>query len=236
MGLLGEGQRAWRERFGMRPRRRPRVEIEAGAGARLARELHDGIIQTLAAAEMRMEALRRRGAVAPEAVEEWERIRESLHQEVMEMRELVYELRSRSLTPSQLPDSLLAIVNEFREEAGISATFDSRCEEVKLAPTVCREVAQILREALLNVRKHSGASKVDVRFEQQDGCCRLLIDDDGRGFDFAGSRSLAELETMGQGPWVIKERVRVIGGDLILDSKPGRGSRLAITVPREGYE
>jgi signal transduction histidine kinase len=213
-----------------------RLEAEAAGRALLARELHDGIIQTLAAAEMRMEVLRRNGTVAPAAAEELERIQELLHHEAAGMRELVHGLRSRGLAPSQLVDSLRAIVEGFREETGISACFVSQCKEIKLPPLVCREVAQILREALVNVRKHSGAHNVEVRFEQQNGDCKLLIDDDGRGFDFAGQRSLAELENSCQGPWVIKERVRVIRGELTVESKPGRGSRLEIAVPQGAYE
>ena len=213
-----------------------RREAEEVVSARLGRELHDGIIQTLTAAEMRMEALRRRDVVAPAAAEELERIQELLHDEALGMRELVHGLRSRGVEPSQLVDSLQAIVDDFGEETGIFASFVSEGEETNLPPMVCREVAQILREALVNVRKHSGAQKVEVRFERQNGRCRLLIADDGRGFDFAGQRSLAELESSRQGPWVIKERVRVIQGDLTVESKPGRGSRLEITVPQGAYE
>jgi len=213
-----------------------RREVESAASARLARELHDGVLQTLAVAEMRMEILRRKGLVAPPAAEELERIQELLHHEAVGMRELVHGLRSQSLAPSRLVDSLRAIVDGFREETGIFASFVSQCEEIKLAPVVCREVAQILREALVNVRKHSGAHNVAVRLKQQNGHCTLLIDDDGHGFDFAGRRSLAELETLGQGPWVIKERVRVIQGDLTVESKPGRGSRLEVTVPKGAYD
>jgi len=213
-----------------------RLEAEASGSARLARELHDGIIQTLAAVEMRMEVLRRKGAVATAAEEELGRIQELLHHEAVGMREVVHGLRSRSLAPDHLVDSLRAIVEGFREETGISASFVSQCREIRLTPAVCREVAQILREALVNVRKHSGAHKVEVRLEQQNGHCKLLIDDDGRGFDFAGQRSLAELETLGQGPWVIKERVRVIRGELTVESMPGRGSRLEIAVPQGAYE
>lgn len=223
---------AHRCRWGQGPPR----EGEDLVSARLARELHDGVIQTLTAAEMRMEALRRKGAVAPAAGAELERIQELLHDEAVGMRELVHGLKSRTLAPGQLVESLRAIVEGFREETGIFVSFVSQCREIKLQPVVCREVAQILREALMNVRKHSGAHKVEVRFEQQNGCCKLLIDDDGRGFSFAGQRSLAELESSHQGPWVIKERVRVIRGDLTVESKPGRGSRLEVTVPQGAYE
>jgi signal transduction histidine kinase len=60
----------------------------------------------------------------------------------------------------------------------------------------------------------------------------VLIEDDGRGFPFGGRLSQAELESLGKGPLVIKERVRLIEGELTIESTPGQGSRLEITVPQ----
>jgi two-component system NarL family sensor kinase len=61
---------------------------------------------------------------------------------------------------------------------------------------------------------------------------RFTIEDDGRGFPFAGQCTLAEMEANGKGPLVIRERVRLIGGELTVESNPGRGARLEITVPQ----
>ena len=61
----------------------------------------------------------------------------------------------------------------------------------------------------------------------------LVIEDDGRGFPFAGRLSQTELDALGQGPLVIKERVRVIAGELAIESNPGQGSRLEISVPQK---
>jgi signal transduction histidine kinase len=65
---------------------------------------------------------------------------------------------------------------------------------------------------------------------------KLVIDDDGHGFPFAGRFTLTELDEYRRGPTVIKERVRAIGGDLVIESTPGHGSRLEITIPQKGYE
>jgi signal transduction histidine kinase len=75
-----------------------------------------------------------------------------------------------------------------------------------------------------------------VRFGARNGCWKLVIDDDGRGFPFAGRFNLTELDELRQGPTVIKERVRAVGGDLLIESNPGRGARLEIMVPQKGYE
>jgi len=94
-----------------------------------------------------------------------------------------------------------------------------------------RELGRIVQEALINIRKHSEARHILVSLGYNDGHCRIVIDDDGRGFGFAGRFSLQQLEANRQGPMVIKERIRNIGGGLTLESNPGRGSRLEIYLP-----
>jgi signal transduction histidine kinase len=109
-------------------------------------------------------------------------------------------------------------------------------EDVRLPPPVCSEVGRIVQEALVNVRRHSGAHNVVVRFESAEGGWKLVVDDDGRGFDFSGRLTHAELDAARKGPLVIKERVRTIGGELTVDSLPGRGARLEITLPHKHHE
>jgi signal transduction histidine kinase len=60
------------------------------------------------------------------------------------------------------------------------------------------------------------------------------VEDDGKGFPFTGRCSQAEMDESGKGPMIIKERVRLIAGELTVESNPGRGARLEITVPRNG--
>jgi signal transduction histidine kinase len=96
-------------------------------------------------------------------------------------------------------------------------------------------VVQILLEALVNVRRHSGARNVFVRLATVNRDCRLSIDDDGCGFPFAGRLSQADLDASRRGPLVIKERVRLIGGELTIESDPGQGARLEIAVPLSDY-
>jgi two-component system NarL family sensor kinase len=104
--------------------------------------------------------------------------------------------------------------------------------EVTLSPATCREIAGIVQEGLANVLKHSGAENVGVRLASQTGSWILTIEDDGRGFEFSGRFSQSELERMCRGPLIIKERVRAIGGELTIDSRPGQGARLEINFPQ----
>lgn len=216
--------------------RRLRSRVGAIERARVARELHDGVIQTLIGLEMQVDVLRRQPATAQgQMAEELGRIQQLLRQEVLNLRELMEHMRPVDLGPKQLLDFLAAAVDKFRRDTGISARFLTPLEEVALPSRVCNEVARIVQEALVNVRKHSGAHSVLVRFESLGGNWKLVIDDDGHGFDFSGRLSHAELEAARKGPLVIKERVRSIGGELAVESALGRGARLEITFPQKVY-
>jgi signal transduction histidine kinase len=204
--------------------------------ARLARELHDGIVQTLTGVDMQIDVLRR-SADGDSAVirGELSHIQQVLRRETAQLRRVMQRLRPPDPDPRQLVDCLAEMVVEFGRDTGIRATFVSEFQEVALPPQVCREVMLILQEALFNVRKHSGAKKAQVHFTSTGSQWKLQIEDDGRGFDFAGRRSLAELDATRKGPLVIRERLRSIGGELTVESKPGRGARLEILLPQRVY-
>jgi len=143
-------------------------------------------------------------------------------------------LKPIEIAPEQLVGFLDTTVARFERDSGIRAIFDCAVEDVDLAPRVCREIGRIVQEALQNVRKHSGAENVVVRFSRAPSGWRLVVDDDGRGFPFEGTLSHAELDSGRKGPYVIKERVRALGGELTIESSPGGGARLEILLPREG--
>jgi signal transduction histidine kinase len=145
-------------------------------------------------------------------------------------------MRPVEVGPHQFLDFTAQLVERFRSDTGVDARFVSELEEVTLPASACRELARVVQEGLVNVRKHSGATSVYVRFGAQNGLWKLVIDDDGHGFPFSGRLTLSELDDLHRGPTVIKERIRAIGGDMVIESTPGHGARLEITVPQKGYE
>ena len=212
--------------------RRLRERAGAVERARFARELHDGAIQSLIAVEMQLDVLRRQsGTQAPVVNAELGRIQKLLREEVLKLRELMQAMKSFEVNADRLLGFISDTVERFRRETGIAAEFVSELERVDLPQKVCREVARIVQESLVNVRKHSGAHNVLVRLAQRAGSWQLTVEDDGRGFPFAGRLSDAELETTGKGPAVIRERVRLVAGELAIESTPGHGSRLEIRIP-----
>ena len=213
-----------------------RLRLRAGAveRARFARELHDGAVQSLIAVEMQVDVLRRQsGSQSGSVTDELGRIQGLLREEVLKLRELMQQMKSLDVDSRKLLRFLEDTVERFQRETGISARFVSEMMELNMPQPVCREIARIVQEALVNVRKHSGARQVLVRFSSSDARWNLVIEDNGRGFPFSGRLSQAELEALGKGPLVIKERIRLIDGELTIESNPGRGSRLEIGIPQK---
>jgi signal transduction histidine kinase len=212
-----------------------RLRLRAGAleRARFARELHDGAVQSLIAVEMQVDVLRRQSGNSAPVTDELGRIQSLLREEVLKLRELMQQMKSLDVDSRKLLGFLGDTVERFQRETGISSRFISELEEVNMPQQVCREIARIVQEGLVNVRKHSRARQVLVRLEASDNRWKLVIEDDGCGFPFAGRLSHLELDALGRGPLVIGERVRLIEGELAIESVPGRGSRLEISVPQK---
>ena len=211
-----------------------RLRERAGAleRSRFARELHDGAIQSLIAVEMQLDVLRRQsGTQVPVVNAELGRIQKLLREEVLKLRELMQAMKSFEVNADRLLGFISDTVERFRRETGIAAEFVSELERVDLAQKGCRELARIVQESLVNVRKHSGAHNVLVRLAQRAGNLQLTVEDDGKGFSFSGSLSGSELERAGKGPAVIRERVRLLEGELTIESNPGHGARLEVRIP-----
>jgi len=210
-----------------------RLRERAGAleRSRFARELHDGAIQSLIAVEMQLDVVRRQSGQQPVVTSELSRIQKLLREEVLKLRELMQTMKSFEVDGERLPGFVADTVERFRRETGISAEFISEIERVDLPQRVCRELARIVQESLVNVRKHSGARHVLVRMAHRAGNLQLTVEDDGRGFSFAGRLSETELATTGKGPAIIRERVRLLAGELTIESTPGLGAKVEVRIP-----
>lgn len=201
--------------------------------ASIARELHDGAIQSLVAIDMKLETLRSRiGNDGDGAGEKIESIQEYLRREVHSLRSLMQRLKAPDLNSRECVQALRIAAAQFEEDSGIPARFESRIDEVALPPRVCGEIVRIFQEALVNVRKHSAAHSVGIVLQECERGYALEIVDDGRGFDFNGRLSLEALDAQDKGPAILKERIRLIAGDLTIESAPGKGARLEVVIPR----
>lgn len=211
-----------------------RLRRRAGAAerARMARELHDGAVQSLIAVEMQVDVLRRQAEADRPITGELGRIQGLLREEVLKLRELMQQMKAIDVDAQRLLRVLGDTVERFQRETGISARFVTDIEDLDMPQRVCREVLRIVQEGLVNVRKHSGARHALVHLDCSRDKWRLTIEDDGKGFPFAGRLDDTVMDEAGKGPMIIKERVGLIGGELTVESTPGKGTRLEITVPR----
>ena len=198
---------------------------------RIAADFHDGPLQSFIGFLFRLELLKRIvGKDIAAGLDELEQLQELCKQQVNELRAFVRSMRPLEVEGSSLAASLSRMVDQFQKDSGISSTFSSGDIEEPQETETGLEILQIVREALNNIRKHSHATRVIVSVAQSNSSVEVSVDDNGAGFPFAGQFSLDELDTMRLGPASIKRRVKSIGADLTLESKPGEGTRLMVRV------
>ena len=214
---------------------RLRSRIGAIERARISRELHDGVIQSLFSLQLRLETVRRRLApgLDAESSRALEVIREHVRAELLNLRDLMNQLEPPDARSGRVLELIAQYVERFSRDTGIRARFLSDLIDLHLPPRLCQELTRIAQEALVNVRKHSGAANVIVQFAQRDDCWQLVVEDDGQGFEFEGRLEERELRARRAGPLVIRERVRTLGGSMTIESERGRGARLEVMVPRD---
>jgi signal transduction histidine kinase len=200
--------------------------------SRISRDLHDGILQTLLSIEMQLDVLRRRVGSHPEQTEsDLAALRQTVKNEGAELRHMVTDLRPLRVQSADLVDLMRGFAERFRNESALALDLLVDSAELHAPDRVCREIFQIYREALNNIKKHAKASHVVVKLSQDDSRLALVVDDNGEGFSFAGRFTGDELDRLRLGPISIKERTRTVGGVLTVESNPGHGARLTIEVP-----
>ena len=143
-----------------------RTRAQATERSRIARELHDGITQSLLGLEMEIVAVRRRAvAEAPKIDVDLGRIHGLLRREVISMRETMEGIRAGNHASGNIVEELAEMVERFRRYTGISTSFVAAQPSITMSGHMRRQIALILHEALVNLRKHSRASRVSVRTE-----------------------------------------------------------------------
>jgi signal transduction histidine kinase len=198
---------------------------------RMAHDFHDGPLQSFISFQMRLEIIKKLLARDVDAASgELRQLQDLCRSQVGELRGFV-----RSMRPAEegvsLSASLSRMVDQFQRDTGIAATFSSADFHDPSEIETSLELLQIVRETLNNIHKHSGASRLAVSINKRDQKIEISAEDNGGGFPFSGLFSLDELELLRLGPVSIKRRVRMLGGELQLESKPGQGASLFIRIP-----
>lgn len=196
---------------------------------RIARDLHDTVSQSLSYLYSQLELLQ---AILPQCSPE--RLTEELHSlsdvasaTFEATRDSIYRLRNPGSTQDSLPTAIAGCVRDFTARTGISVDLDA--DAVARTPLPAETEAQLVRvvqEALANVAKHAGATRVAVTAEEREGGLQITVEDNGSGFDPTrprqGRRSFG-LEMM-------RERAESVGGLLNIQSSPGKGTRVQLRI------
>jgi signal transduction histidine kinase len=215
--------------FLLRHMRARAVEAER---SRISRDLHDGILQSLLSIEIQMDVLRREAVSAPQQAEaSLASLQHTVKTESAELRRMVTDMRPVRVQSADLMDLMTGFAERYRNESKLALDLIFESVELHAPDRVCRELFQIYREALNNIKKHAKASHVVVKLSQDDSSLFLVVDDNGEGFSFAGRFTGDELDRLRLGPISIKERTRTVGGVLTVESNPGHGARLTIEIP-----
>jgi signal transduction histidine kinase len=199
---------------------------------RIAADLHDGPLQGVIGLEMRLAAARalleRDPAAAPKELEALAGLAASVS---AELRAFQRTLSPPPVETTDLGALAQGLAETFAAGAGLGVRFQGPDAPVTASPETSLEVAQILREALANVRKHARAVQVEITLRRLAGDVEISIGDNGQGFPFDGAMALEELDRLGAGPASIRRRVGALGGALTVESRPGRGARLIVRIP-----
>lgn len=197
---------------------------------RVARELHDDTIQTLAALALEIQELGRDEDTCAKCRIKLEELRCKTNDIADGVRRFTYELRPAVLDRLGLIAALEALTAELNQQAEINAHLEVSGGERRLAPDLEVALFRIAQEALANVRKHARAKKTVMKVEFKRSRLRLTISDNGRGCDLPDN--IADFVSAGKlGLAGIQERARLFGGQLSLSSRVGKGTTLTVAIP-----
>jgi signal transduction histidine kinase len=209
-----------------------RARAIEGERSRISRDIHDGILQTLLSVDLQLGVLSRRVRQSSgENAEAVESLQHTVRSETAELRRMVTDMRPVAVESADLVELMQGFAERFRNESGLALDLLLDADDLRAPDKICRDLFQIYREALHNVKKHAHATHVVVKLWQDETQVTLMVDDNGQGFSFAGRYGGDELERLRLGPISIKERARSVGGLLTVESTPGLGARLTVAVP-----
>jgi two-component system, NarL family, sensor histidine kinase UhpB len=191
---------------------------------RIARELHDGIAQSLAALRVRLRMAR--SADAESAVAALERISADLGEATEELRRIAQGLRPPALDMLGLAPAIESCARSINDTTGLMVDTDMGPVGGQLTSDAELALYRIVQEALSNAARHAGARTARVSLDAADGVVTAVVSDDGHGFSVE-----AEMARGGLGLFGMQERGAYVGGSVQIESEPGAGTRIVVTIP-----
>ncbi|MFZ5917003.1 MAG: GAF domain-containing protein [Chloroflexota bacterium] len=211
------------------------VALEEDVRKRLARDLHDGPTQLLAAIRMGLEFSRK--MLAHDATKVDKELSELLpiaDRALKQVRTLLFDLRPAVLETQGLVPALEYYTRQIQDTEGLWVHLETGGFDGRLAGRVEKEIFSVIQEALGNAKKHARAQNVWVGLALQDDCLVAFVRDDGEGFDTRQLNPNRGREGS-LGMINMHERAQMVGGELTIDSVPGQGTTITLAVPLAGH-
>jgi PAS domain S-box-containing protein len=208
--------------------RRERAAIIEEERARIARDLHDGVAQTLYFLALKADMAAQQMTQNPDqVVEVLKEIGQQTRQIIREVRRTIFALRPLDWSDEEFLLALRRFVNDFAEQVGWQASFAAEEMALTIPPGLEPTIFRLVQESLNNVAKHAEAGHVWVELRQSGTSPHLILNvgDDGLGFDPQVTNN------NGLGLSQMKQRVKVVGGTFSLESKPGQGTVMTVQLP-----
>ncbi|MDD5712764.1 MAG: PAS domain-containing protein, partial [Smithellaceae bacterium] len=202
---------------------------EARERKRIAVDLHDNICQQLAIAKMRLQSLQQ--TADKTTASSLQEIGKLVHEAIQHTRLIMREISPAVLYELGLLPALDWLAEQMREKYGLKVS--CRHDDIKrrIGDDIQLLLFQSVRELLHNIIKHAGTQRAAVHCGTRGGKIVLTVADEGKGFDPASSRQKVEAEDGGFGLFNIRERLRYFGGEMTIDTSPGKGCRIQIVAP-----
>ena len=199
---------------------------------RLARELHDDLLQHLTSLGLHLDLCRRLCHTSDSAAlqDELTQLKDCWERSLTTMRELVEERSPRFWQGGSLRGTVLRFARDWEEQTGIRVSLDLKhLPEGRLGGEQGEALIHVVTEALRNTDRHARAARATIRAERKTEFLRVFVQDDGVGFD--PNSVTADYPRRGLGLAGMRERAQGAGGELLIESEPGRGTTLTLIFP-----
>lgn len=206
------------------------VNAQEAERQRLSRQMHDGPAQALSNFILQAEiAMRLLDVDLAQARDELNNLKAAAMSTFQKVRNFIFELRPMMLDDLGLIPTIRRYADTFKEQSGLDVNVNVSGTERRLEPYLEVMIFRALQELLGNAARHGRATMVKVHVDVGDDQARVSVDDNGKGFDSDVASG------NGLGLKLIRERVEMMGGTFELDSVPGKGTRVAFSVPAGIY-
>jgi PAS domain S-box-containing protein len=204
------------------------VEAQEQERSRIGRELHDDVGQRVIMLSIALDQLKDQNNLPPEVRDQMQELKQMASDISTGIHALSHELNSSTMEYLGLVSGMRGWCEEYGKQHKLEIDFKS--DDV---PPLPQEISlclfRVLQEALHNAAKYSGVKRIEVQLAERSGEIHLIVSDSGKGFDIEAAR-----QKRGLGLTSMRERVRLVGGTLVIDSKPSAGTTIYVSAPFQG--